>query len=95
MDQDAKNVLKCGIELRNVLTEVLGLIELARHASPGDAVGLSAKCALHDIVQLLHTHGLYETPMLVDPRDNESLEQSAHRIFGSRIFADVYGKPLK
>jgi hypothetical protein len=94
MNQETKLALQCGARLRQVVTDILGLIEYVdTKQNHHDAVLQRERLrqAVDEVKKLLMDNGLFERVYPLEPFDNEQFRQACVRTFGNWITYEVLG----
>lgn len=92
MNEETKRALRCGAQLRQVVTDIVEKMEFIDLREDPRDIALQRnqlRGALTDIKDLLVANGLYERVYPLDPEDGEKLRDACRRIFGVWISNDV------
>jgi hypothetical protein len=92
MNEETKRALRCGAQLRQVVTDIVEKMEFVDLRDQTLDIALQKtqlRKALVGIKGLLVANGLYERVYPLDPEDDEKLRDACRRIFGIWISNDV------
>ena len=92
MQQETKLALRCGANLRQVVTDILEKIEYVDTAGKHYDVTMQRErlCqAVEEIKQLLVDKGLFERVYPLEPFEHETVRQACVRTFGRWIVGET------
>ena len=92
MNEEAKKVLCCAAQLRQIITDVVEEIRYVDTSGIDPTEGARAKQAVEKVKQLLTNESLFEQIYPLDPGDDENVRDACRRVFGTWITNDVFDR---